>query len=378
MKRFLCVILMIVLVVSSVAVCNAETNHVESGCYLGFSLYETPNGLAVFEVDEDSPAQKVGILPGDVIVSANGEIVENLEQFDTVFSTLSPNDVLELVVYRIVSETVSSGDIAWEKMIFHVTVGSLQTLIVEPVCLNNLSPVSLFDENGQELSLIPENSSVVILGYDPHTQMVPVEYGDSVGYISSSLLRQAYPFDVLDLLTKANETSFPWLVVTSTPAPTATPKPTTAPTSTPTKCSNCSGGGKLTVSCNSCGGKGKKITTCSACNGRNWEKCSKCGGASYFSCNFCGGKTVTSCDSCRGRGTNSFDETCRSCRGTGTKKCSRCSGKGTIKCSLCNGYGGRDCRNCVGGKATGTCGSCGGKGKITQTCPHCNGTGQRK
>ena len=46
-------------------------------------LHDLPQGLYISQVDDDSPAAALGILPGDVLVSFNGSSLTTLAQLDS-------------------------------------------------------------------------------------------------------------------------------------------------------------------------------------------------------------------------------------------------------------------------------------------------------
>ena len=51
-------------------------------------------------VREGSDAQMQGILPGDIIVEANGETITTMEQLQALKDSLSVGDVLSLRIWR--------------------------------------------------------------------------------------------------------------------------------------------------------------------------------------------------------------------------------------------------------------------------------------
>ena len=62
--------------------------------------FDGPQGVAVQTVREDSDAQMQGILPGDIIVEANGETITTMEQLQALKDSLSVGDVLSLSIWR--------------------------------------------------------------------------------------------------------------------------------------------------------------------------------------------------------------------------------------------------------------------------------------
>ena len=62
--------------------------------------FDGPQGVAVQTVREGSDAQMQGILPGDIIVEANGETITTMEQLQALKDSLSVGDVLSLRIWR--------------------------------------------------------------------------------------------------------------------------------------------------------------------------------------------------------------------------------------------------------------------------------------
>jgi len=58
------------------------------------------SGVLVNSVVDESPAQKAGLLRGDVILSLNGTTVEDLDGFRNIMGTLSPADDVKIVYIR--------------------------------------------------------------------------------------------------------------------------------------------------------------------------------------------------------------------------------------------------------------------------------------
>ena len=49
---------------------------------------------------EDSPAEKAGLLAGDIVVEANGEIISNSSALQSVIRQAQHGDIIKLKVYR--------------------------------------------------------------------------------------------------------------------------------------------------------------------------------------------------------------------------------------------------------------------------------------
>lgn len=86
-----------------------EVNEEDRG-YLGFtgrdiddtfaSRFDAPYGVYVYEVEEDSPAMKSGLLTGDIIVSFNGVEVRTMEEIYDILKYKRVGDVCTLDIYR--------------------------------------------------------------------------------------------------------------------------------------------------------------------------------------------------------------------------------------------------------------------------------------
>ena len=60
-----------------------------------------PKGVYVSEVEAGSPAEKAGMLPGDIIVDVDDTIVTNSAEMNTIISAKGVGDVLKVKVYRV-------------------------------------------------------------------------------------------------------------------------------------------------------------------------------------------------------------------------------------------------------------------------------------
>ncbi len=59
-----------------------------------------PNGVYIFSVEEGSPAEAAGLLPGDIIMEANGTVTPTFEDMSAVLLTLKEGDTVSLKIWR--------------------------------------------------------------------------------------------------------------------------------------------------------------------------------------------------------------------------------------------------------------------------------------
>ncbi len=59
-----------------------------------------PQGVFVHEVESGSPAQEGGVLPGDIIVEVDGEIISTMTDLQSQLKTYSEGDTLKIKVFR--------------------------------------------------------------------------------------------------------------------------------------------------------------------------------------------------------------------------------------------------------------------------------------
>lgn len=59
-----------------------------------------PRGVLVREVEAGSPAEKAGMLPGDIIVDVNDTVITESSEVNAITSTKTAGDVLKVKVYR--------------------------------------------------------------------------------------------------------------------------------------------------------------------------------------------------------------------------------------------------------------------------------------
>ena len=64
------------------------------------SLGQIPDGVFITEVEEGSPAEKAGLIAGDIIVDVNDTIITDDQQLITLVGQYNAGDVLRIKVYR--------------------------------------------------------------------------------------------------------------------------------------------------------------------------------------------------------------------------------------------------------------------------------------
>ena len=87
-----------------------------------FGLDHT-NGILVSEVAPDSPADKSGVMSGDIILELDGKVVENINEFRNSIAMTKPNQKVQLTIFRdkkvaykdIVVGTLPDDDDKWLK-----------------------------------------------------------------------------------------------------------------------------------------------------------------------------------------------------------------------------------------------------------------------
>ena len=68
--------------------------------FIGITLNETPDGLRILDVGDDTPADAAGLQPDDMLRSVDGTPVATSEQLGTVLRRLGPGAAVEVVVER--------------------------------------------------------------------------------------------------------------------------------------------------------------------------------------------------------------------------------------------------------------------------------------
>lgn len=63
-------------------------------------LGQIPDGVFITEVEADGPADKAGLLAGDIIVEVDGTIITEVEQYQQIVAQCKEGDVLKIKVYR--------------------------------------------------------------------------------------------------------------------------------------------------------------------------------------------------------------------------------------------------------------------------------------
>lgn len=68
--------------------------------FMGITLNETPDGVRVLEVSDDTPAAEAGLESGDFLRSVDGTPVSTSEQLGTVLRRLGPGATVQVVIER--------------------------------------------------------------------------------------------------------------------------------------------------------------------------------------------------------------------------------------------------------------------------------------
>ena len=68
---------------------------------LGLNLRKTKQGLVVDDVPRGGPAFSAGFLPGDVVVSINGELITEVEKLPEIFVDLLPDEEVKIDFIRV-------------------------------------------------------------------------------------------------------------------------------------------------------------------------------------------------------------------------------------------------------------------------------------
>ena len=63
-------------------------------------FYGYPKGAVVLSVADASPAYQAGLRKGDIITEFNSTVVEDYNQFDSLFQEVSPNQQVTVKIYR--------------------------------------------------------------------------------------------------------------------------------------------------------------------------------------------------------------------------------------------------------------------------------------
>ena len=80
---------------------------------------QVPYGAYVTEIEMDSPAMQAGIQSGDVIISLNGRMVENFDEYIKVLSESTPGSTIYVTLMRMNQE-------AYQSVSFPVALGELK------------------------------------------------------------------------------------------------------------------------------------------------------------------------------------------------------------------------------------------------------------
>ncbi|MCR4937007.1 MAG: S1C family serine protease [Lachnospiraceae bacterium] len=75
---------------------------------------DIPEGVAVTDVDIDSPAMQAGLLRGDVITKAGGSEIRSVDDYMKILRTCSPGDVLDIEFKRLGGEAYADMAVSLE------------------------------------------------------------------------------------------------------------------------------------------------------------------------------------------------------------------------------------------------------------------------
>ena len=77
-----------------------QNGYVTGRPWLGITISQTQNGLSVDSVDSNSGAEKAGLKAGDLIVKADGEVVNTFEGLNKIKDKKKPGEKIRLTVIR--------------------------------------------------------------------------------------------------------------------------------------------------------------------------------------------------------------------------------------------------------------------------------------
>lgn len=159
-----------------------------------------PEGALVSAVTRGSPAEKAGVLTGDVIVAVNGERIEKLRELPRYVANLAAGQVAKMTVFRAGAERTLS-----------VTIGAMPTSDKVAAAAPSKSGAPRFgmmlaaldDAMRARFGLGPDESGVVVTGVDPDgiAAKKGVRPGDIIRRISGQAVTS--PADVTRIIEKA-------------------------------------------------------------------------------------------------------------------------------------------------------------------------------
>ena len=74
----------------------ADVNSSSRAAQLG----QIPDGVFITEVEKDGPAEKAGILAGDIVVELDGTVITSVEQYKNIIAQHKAGDTIQVKVYR--------------------------------------------------------------------------------------------------------------------------------------------------------------------------------------------------------------------------------------------------------------------------------------
>lgn len=128
------------------------------------------NGVAITQVEQDSPAQQAGLQPGDVVVSVNGNAVKTANELRLRISGTKPGETVKLGVQRNgkpVTLAVTLKQLPSQRGDEESSGGGGGG---EPSALEGLSVDDLTPQIAQQLGLGPEVKGVVVTNIDPSSE----------------------------------------------------------------------------------------------------------------------------------------------------------------------------------------------------------------
>lgn len=71
---------------------------------------DLPNGVYIKEVEKNGPAEKAGMIAGDIIVDVDNTVITSTSQLQEIISEHREGDELAIKVYRVPGMTTLDGN----------------------------------------------------------------------------------------------------------------------------------------------------------------------------------------------------------------------------------------------------------------------------